>query len=117
MIKQDLRMLTAKEQELLDASFFEEPLLRRLRNIALGGILMTALMVGMIAYEASASAFAVVFLGYIVIATLEKLSYARTALGYRKLIQKLVRRIERLEGVPLTPDRAEPSRHPERRVA
>lgn len=117
MIKQDLKMLNAQEQELLDNSFFEQPLFRRLRNIALGGILLMALACGMLAFGSSATAIAVVFAAYIVIATLEKMSYARTAIGYRKLITKLVRRIERLEGVSLTPDQAEPSKLAEDKAA
>ena len=40
---------------------------------------------------------------------IEKITYARALAGYRTLVQKLVHRVERLEGVTLTPDYGHPS--------
>lgn len=110
MKKTDIQMFTEEETRVIDNSFDRESLPSRFRNIILGAFFATAVALGLMAYQASAGFLAGVAILYVAIAALEKVSYVRTQMHSRAAIRKLVHRIERLEGVPVTPDNAQPSR-------
>lgn len=110
MRKIDVDMLTNEEAQIVDDSFDRGGLPSRFRNIILGAFLATAVALTLLALEASAGTVAAALIIFVAIASLEKISYARTQMNSRGAIRKLVHRIEDLEGVPSTPDDAKPTR-------
>lgn len=109
MKKQDIDMMTELETEVVDNSFDKEGLVSRFRNIILGAAIATALGLGLLAFGAGAASLAAVFVAYVFITALEKVSYVRMQSNSRSAIRKLVHRVEELEGVPATPDNAQAS--------
>jgi hypothetical protein len=69
------------------------------------GTLLVLLILG-----ASASVMAGAGIFIVLIASLEKVSYVRAQMSALAAIRKLVWRVERLEGVPTTPENGIPSR-------
>lgn len=110
MKQDDMEMFTEEEVAVVDNSFDRYSLPARFRNVILGAFIAAALAVVLVVLDASATTVAIAFVGYVAIVTLEKVSYVKTEMGERSTIRKLVRRIETLEGVPMTPDNSQPSR-------
>lgn len=120
MKKQDIDMMTEPETEVLDNSFDKEGLVTRFRNIVLGTAIATALALGLLAFGASSVSVGAVFIAYVFITALEKVSYVRMQSNSRSTIRKLVHRVEELEGGVATPDGSQPSQQAmpsERRAA
>jgi len=92
------------EKALLDGSFNPEVMYRRIRNVVVVGAFV-AVCVGLFAlWQGALAVMVAAFLAYVVLVTIEKVIYARTILAFESLVRKLVRRVELLEGQPLTPD-------------
>jgi hypothetical protein len=109
MIKSDISMLTESERELLDHSFHPEQMDRRTRGIMLSVLVVVAAVTSLGVYGLSAEWFAGVTIAVLAVSTLEKILYQRAMLNYESLIRKLVHRVEKLEGVKLTPENTDPS--------
>ena len=83
---------------------------RRTRSVLWStGLLLIAVIL------AATSGFGVTLLGILaalvlLVAAVEKISYQRKMAHHESLARKLVHRIERLEGVSLTPSQADPAR-------
>ncbi len=102
MIKEDIEQLNELERRLLNSSFDPEASRRRLREIVVVALVVAAGVIIALIAGVSPMATTVLFLAYLWISAAEKASYTTTILSYKSLIRKLVRRVERLEGVPLT---------------
>lgn len=107
---QDFDQLTELETHIVDDSFDRDSIPARFRNIMLGAILVAALAVGLQSFGASRLSISAAFIVFIGVVVFEKITALRTQDYSRSTIRKLVRRIEQLEGVPTTPDNAEPSK-------
>ncbi len=94
----------------LDDSFYCRGLPNRRRFVLLNAILAAAFTLSLLVWGASRTVLTATFLAYVLLFSLEKLSYVRNQRLSRTVMQKLVRRIEELEGVPMTPDDAPPNR-------
>jgi hypothetical protein len=104
MDRADVARMDKTEKALLDGSFNPEVMYRRIRNVVVIGTLV-AVGVGLFGLWQGALAVLVAsFLAYVTLVTIEKVMYARTILAFESLVRKLVRRVEALEGQPLTPD-------------
>lgn len=110
MKKSDFRLFSAEEKRELDDTFYVEALPARRRLVLYGTLLIVAFVVGLYLWGASRGILAAAFVTYVLLAAVEKLSYIRSQDHARGAMQKLVRRIEQLEGVPMTPDNAPPNR-------
>lgn len=110
MIKSDFSLFSAAETRELDDTFYAETLPIRRHYIFYGALLAVAFAGGLLAWGASAGVLTAVFVAYILLSTVEKLSYISGQDVARGVTQKLIRRIEQLEGVPATPDNARPHR-------
>lgn len=110
MKRDDMEMFTEEEIKAVDNSFDRYSLPARFRNVLLGAFIAAALAVVLVVLDASATTLAIAFVGYVAIVTLEKVSYVKTEMTTRSTVRKLVRRIENLEGVAMTPDNSQPSR-------
>lgn len=110
MIQKDINMLTDDETTVVDNSFDREAVPTRFRNIMLGAFFAVATVLVLLVLEVSATIMAAAAIFIIIVASLEKVSYVRAQMNARAAIRKLVRRVERLEGVPLTPENGKPSR-------
>lgn len=109
MIRSDIDNLTQQEREILDDTFQRQVRERRLRGV-LWSTLAAATTVGLfILLGFSVAWFAGIAFTLLVISAIEKYSYQKKMLTYESLITKLVHRIEKLEGVPLSPENARPS--------
>lgn len=110
MNKDDISELTRDEREILFESFERAAATRRIRGVLLstGAVLVGIFL--LLQLGLSAHWFAVMALTLLGISAGEKISYQRRMRVYEALIVKLVHRVERLEGVPLTPDDASPER-------
>lgn len=110
MIKSDFGLFSADETRELDDTFYSESVPIRRRYILYGSFLAVAFAAGLLAWGASAAILAAAFIAYILLSAVEKLSYITAQNLARGVTQKLIRRIEQLEGVPATPDNARPHR-------
>lgn len=116
MKKSDFRLFSTEETRELDDTFYVEALPIRRRYVIYGTLLIVAFVVALYVWGASRGVLAAAFAAYVLLATVEKVSYIRNLNIARGVVQKLVRRVEQLEGVPTTPDNAPPNRttHPNR---
>lgn len=110
MIRSDFSLFSAAETRELDDTFYSESLPIRRHYILYGTILAVAFAGGLLAWGASAGILTAVFIAYILLSAVEKLSYIGGQDTARGVTQKLIHRIEQLEGVPATPDNARPHR-------
>ncbi len=110
MKQHDFDQLTEDETKIVDNSFDSNSIPNRFRNIMLGAIAMAALGVGLHTFGASRLSITSTFVFFVAVVFFEKTTALRTQLNSRTAIRKLVHRIEQLEGLPATPDNAEPSR-------
>jgi len=109
MIQPDIAMLTDRERELLDDSFYRQAMARRVRGIFLSTFVVLTAVVLFGQWGLSVPWFAAIAGTILVISAAEKVSYQNTMLTYESVIRKLVHRVEALEGVQLTPDETRPS--------
>ncbi|MCA9629603.1 MAG: hypothetical protein KC766_18135 [Myxococcales bacterium] len=114
MIQTDINMLTAREAQLLDNSFQPGRNQRRWRGVLLSSavFLLGLLAFGVLGF--TAPWFAAVACMVLIVSATEKFTYQAEMAAYEKLIQKLVHRIEALEGVPPTAQEGIPSRSAQR---
>lgn len=110
MKKSDFRLFSAEETRELDDTFYVDALPIRRRYVIYGSLVIVAFIVGLHLWGASRGIMTAAFITYVLLATVEKVSYIRSQNHARGVIQKLVRRVEQLEGVPTTPDNAPPNR-------
>ena len=109
MQREDILTLESGERKLLDAAFDPQAGARQARNIMLDGLLLAIFGTVVAAWSLTAGLILAVLIAYVAFSIIEKITYARALGGYRSLVQKLVHRVERLEGVTLTPDSARPT--------
>ncbi len=109
MIQKDIDMLTEDEAVVVDNSFAQGALPTRFRNIILGAFLAVGVVLALLVLEVSSTLMAATAIFIVLVASLEKVTYVRAQMNARAAIRKLVRRVERLEGVPLTPENGKPS--------
>lgn len=109
MKKNDITMFTDDEATVLNNSFDQGGLPGRVRSITLGAFLATAVVLGLLVFEVSAGGIAASAIVFVLIASFEKITYARTQMHSQAVIRKLVHRVEKLEGVPFTPDNSRPT--------
>jgi len=107
--RNDIQTLESGERRLLDAAFDPQAGARQARNIMLDGLLLVIFGAAVAAWSLTEGFLLVVLVAYVGFSIIEKITYARALGGYRTLVQKLVHRVERLEGVTLTPDYGHPS--------
>jgi hypothetical protein len=107
MRERDSRDFDEFEKELLDGSFNPAPVYKRMRTIVVLSVMVAGLVVAFASWKPAIAILTVVFVAYVAIVTAEKLSYSYTILRFESLVRKLVRRVEALEGVQLTPDHAD----------
>ena len=110
----DIAELDAFEKSLLEGSFDPANDERKTWRIVVDSLIVAAIVISLAVWSASLILMAVVVLTYLLVATLEKASWQRQLLAHRLLVQKLVHRIEALEGIPLTPEGVSPTAHKER---
>ena len=107
MKERDIRDFDEFEKELLDGSFNPTAVYKRMRTIVVLAVIVAGLVVAFASWKPAVAILTIVFVAYVAVVTAEKLSYSYTILRFESLVRKLVRRVEALEGVPLTPDRAD----------
>jgi hypothetical protein len=107
MKERDIREFDEFERELLDGSFNPTAVYKRMRTIVVLSVMVAGLVVAFATWKPAIPILTIVFVAYVAVVTAEKLSYSYTILRFESLVRKLVRRIEALEGVRLTPDRAD----------
>ena len=105
----DIAQLNELERRLLEASFDPDNDERKTWRIVVDSLVMAVIIISLAVWSAPMILVVIVTLTYLLVATLEKASWQRQLLGYRTVVQKLVHRVESLEGVPLTPDGVSPS--------
>lgn len=110
MIKSDFSQFSTEETRELDDVFYSEALPIRRRYILYGALLAVAFAVGLLMWGASPAVLTTTFVAYVLLSSVEKLSSVTRQNLARGVMQKLVRRVEQLEGVPATPDNARPRR-------
>jgi len=112
----DIKMLNPEEQRVLNLSFYPGLTEKRIRNVALSG-LIAAVAVGLFAtYGLGLTAIAAMAIVILLISAAEKVLYAREILRYKALVRKLVHRVEGLEGTAFTPLESRPTDRIGRRV-
>ena len=116
MQDQDVMALDESERKLLDLSFQRGMAERRIRNIVFDVAATSALVILATAYGLRSGWLAAVAIVLLVVAGLEKISYARSLMHYRTLVQKLVHRVEQLEGAQPTGLGAHPAAELQRRL-
>jgi len=107
----DIVQLNELEKKLLEASFDPDYDERKTWRIVVDSTIVAVIVISLAVWSAPPILFVVVTLTYLLVATLEKASWQRQLLGYRSVVQKLVHRVEALEGIPLTPDGVSPTVH------
>jgi hypothetical protein len=110
MKKADIKILDERERDLLDESFRSEKLFRRVRGIVFSSAVVLVALISFADYGLSASWFAAIAGTILAVSAIEKVLYHRTMASYESLIRKLVHRVEQLEGEPLTPHDAVPTK-------
>ena len=109
MQDQDVMALEESERKLLDLSFQRGVVERRIRNIVIDVAVASAVVIIATAYGLRAPWLAAVAVLLLVVAGLEKVSYARSLLHCTTLVRKLVHRVEQLEGAQQTGFGAHPA--------
>ncbi len=109
MTNQDIENWEPEELQALDESFDSDGPYRRVRNAMLGAFLVLGVLAVLLQIEATAGAIAWTFGAYLAVTTLEKIFYARAQIHSGSTVRRLVRRLESVEEVPLTPDNGRPS--------
>jgi hypothetical protein len=94
--------LSSFEQQLLNDSFGTGKNVRRIRGIVLSGGIGVAGLALFPLFGFGFQLLATLFVLTLVFSIFEKLSYTRAMSNYDSLIRKLVHRVEKLEGLPLT---------------
>ena len=125
----DIAQLNELERRLLEASFDPDNDERKTWRIVVDSLVMAVIIISLAVWSAPMILVVIVTLTYLLVATLEKASWQRQLLGYRTVVQKLVHRVESLEGVPLRTEyhrafapssssapRARPDEHTSRRA-
>jgi hypothetical protein len=102
MQDQDVMALDESERKLLDLSFQRGIAERRIRNIVFDVAVTSTVVILATAYGLRTGWLAAVAVALLVIAGLEKISYARAVMHYNTLVRKLVHRVEQLEGTQQT---------------
>lgn len=110
MQKLDPEQLNEPEYALLGGSFHPQRLQRRARGVILSAAVMLVGVVVLLQYGLTVPWFAALTIAVLMVSATEKILYHRQMQTYESLITKLTHRIERLEGVPLTPQNGEPMR-------
>jgi hypothetical protein len=116
MQDQDVTALDESERKLLDLSFQRGMVERRIRNIVFDVAVTSSVVILATAYGLRVGWLAAVAVALLVIAGLEKVSYARSVMHYTTLVRKLVHRIEQLEGAQQTALGAHPSEQLQHRL-
>jgi membrane protein implicated in regulation of membrane protease activity len=97
MLDKQLR-LTTTERLLLERSSDTSLTRRRVRLVVLSAAVLVAALV-VLSPLAQSWRFLLFFaVAYVLVTAWERVAYARTILAYKGLVQKLVRRIDELEG-------------------
>lgn len=110
MLRTDIAQFTRRETTELDDSFTSEGPSSRVFQAILGGVITGGVGLGLFLWGVSRDILLATLLVYVVLFTVEKLSYIRLQGSSRAAMRKLVRRIDELEGLTATPDNAKPSR-------
>src|SRR4051812_33546282 len=113
---QDVMALDESERKLLDLSFQRGVVERRIRNIVIDVAVTSAVVIIATAYGLRTPWLAAVAVLLLVVAGLEKTSYARSLLHYTTLVRKLVHRVEQLEGTQQTGLGAHPAEQLQHRL-
>ena len=116
MQDQDVMALDESERKLLDLSFQRGRVEGRIRNIVFDVAVTSAVVIVATAYGLRTGWLAAVAVALLIIAGLEKISYARGAMHYTTLVRKLVHRIEDLEGIQQTALGAHPAEQLQHRL-
>jgi hypothetical protein len=116
MQDQDVLALDESERKLLDLSFQRGMVERRIRNIVFDVAVTSAVVIIATAYGLRVGWLAAVAVALLVIAGVEKVSYARSVMHYTTLVRKLVHRIEQLEGAQQTGLGAHPAQQLQHRL-
>ena len=116
MQDQDVMALDESERKLLDLSFQRGMVERRIRNIVFDVAVTSAVVIIATAYGLRTGWLAAVAVALLVIAGLEKISYARGMMHYTTLVRKLVHRVEQLEGIQETGLGAHPAQELQHRL-
>jgi hypothetical protein len=116
MQDQDVLALDESERKLLDLSFQRGMVERRIRNIVFDVAVTSAVVIIATAYGLRTGWLAAVAVALLVIAGLEKISYARGVMHYTTLVRKLVHRVEQLEGIQETALGAHPAEQLQHRL-
>ncbi len=112
MTKTDLESLNDRELEIVDNSFDEDGGWIRFRNSFLVAFGVAAMLVVLYETGASTGVVLMAFAGFLIVSTVEKLTYVRYQMDSRGAMRRLIHRLERVEHVPLTPVNARPSQKP-----
>lgn len=116
MIKSDFGLFSTEETRELDETFDSEGIPIRRRYIVYGAVVAVAFAIGIFAWGASREFILATFIAYVLLSAFEKMTYLKSQDLTRGVMQKLVHRIEALEGVPTTPENARPRRTSETAV-
>ena len=109
MTRKDLELLNDRELEIVDNSFDEDGGWIRFRNSFLVAFGVAAMLVVLFEAGASNGIVLMAFGGFLIVSTVEKLTYVRYQMDSRGAMRRLIHRLERVEQVPLTPVNARPS--------
>ena len=116
MKDEDVMQLDASERKVLDLSFQTGLTESRIRNIVINSSLAAVAVILSAVYGIPPVWLVALTVIILLIAALEKISYARALLHYRSLVRKLVYRVEQLEGAPATALGSHPAATLERRL-
>jgi Flp pilus assembly protein TadB len=117
MEEQDVMKLDESERRLLDLSFQSGLDDKRVRSIVINSVLACAAVIIAAVYRMDVGWLGALTVAILVISAFEKVSYCRTALHYKTMVQKLVHRVEQLEGTPSTALGSHPAAALERKRA
>lgn len=99
----DIQNLGPRERELLELSFQSGLKEKRVRNVLLSALMLFAGLVLFSSYGVGLFAITAIALVIVVVSAIEKISYAREILLYKSLVRALVRRLEEVQGIEMTP--------------
>lgn len=106
--QQDIQNLGAQEQRVLDLSFRSALSEKRVRNIVWSTLTMLAGVILIALYVMDPLAMTGMALVILMVAAVEKISYAKEILVYKSLVRDLTHRLEDLEGLKPTPSGGHP---------
>ena len=99
----DIQNLAPRERELLDLSFQSGLKEKRVRTVLLSALMLFTGLLLFSSYGVGLIAITAIALVIVVVSAIEKISYAREILTYKSLVRALVRRLEEVQGIEMTP--------------